>query len=89
VTYDIATADYPPGIFHATAGVDYLANSQLHQSIPAGATIKTFTVLIVGDIVREPIGEIFMVNISNVIGAVVLNGQANGDIIDDEPPIIP
>jgi hypothetical protein len=89
VTYDITTADYPPGVFNATAGIDYLAKSQLHQSIPAGATSSTFTVSIIGDLVYEPIGEIFHVNVSNVVGALVVDGQADGDIVDDEPPIIP
>lgn len=89
VTYDIATADYPPGVFNATAGIDYLAISQLHQSIPAGTTSSTFTVSIIGDLVYEPIGEIFHVNVSNVVGALVVGGQADGFIVDDEPPIIP
>jgi hypothetical protein len=89
VTYDIATADYPPGVFHATAGIDYLAYSQLHQTIPAGATSATFTVSIIGDLVHEIIGESFHVNVSNVVGALVVDGQANGFIVDDEPPVVP
>jgi hypothetical protein len=89
VTYDIATADYPPGVFHATAGIDYLAISQLHQSIPAGATSTTFTVSIVGDLIQEIIGESFQVKVSNVVGALVVDGEANGNIVDDDPPGIP
>ena len=89
VTYDIATADDVPGIFHATAGLDYRAASQSNQTIPAGATSVTFRVSIVGDLVYEIIGESFHVNVSHVVGAVVVDAQADGFILDDEPPVIP
>lgn len=90
VTYDIATtAGYPFDVFAATPGEDYVARSLRGQTIPAGATSRTFTVSIIGDTVREIIGENFKVTVSNVVGATVVDGQASGLILDDEAPVIP
>ena len=90
VTFDIATAIYPTNIgldrYSATAGRDYLASSLTGQSIPAGSTSKTFAVSIIGDVRWEPFGEYFRVNISNVVGAVVVDGRADGFIADDDHP---
>ena len=88
VSYDIATANIqPPGLFHATAGVDYVAKRLTGEIISAGATSKTFTVTIINDTVEELIGESFSVNVSRAAGIVVVDAQANGDIIDDESPV--
>lgn len=79
VSFDIATTDGT-----ATAGVDYTASSLTGQTIPAGASTYSFTVLVNGDMLNEP-GEIFFVNVTNVVGAVVADGQGVGTIINDDP----
>lgn len=81
VTFDIATADNG-----ATAGVDYVANTLTGQTIAAGASSYTFTVVVNGDTVVEP-NENFFVNITNVVGATVGDAQGLGTITnDDQPP---
>ena len=57
------------------------------ELIPPGTTSRTFTVTIINDTVEELIGESFKVNVSNATGIVVVDAQANGDIIDDESPV--
>jgi uncharacterized protein YhjY with autotransporter beta-barrel domain len=79
VTFDIATADNT-----ATAGVDYVANSLTGQTIPAGSSTYTFTVLVNGDVLNEP-SETFFVNVTNVVNAVVVTGQGLGTIVNDDP----
>jgi large repetitive protein len=79
VTFDIATANGT-----ATAGVDYVANTLTAQTIPAGSSTYTFTVLVNGDALNEP-SETFFVNVTNVTGAVVVDGQGVGTITNDDP----
>lgn len=78
VTFDIATANGS-----ATAGVDYVANSLTGQTIPAGASTYTFTVLVNGDTLNEQ-SETFFVNVTNVVNAVVADGQGVGTIVNDD-----
>ncbi|MEC3887615.1 putative Ig domain-containing protein [Xanthomonas campestris] len=78
VSFDIATADGS-----ATAGVDYVASSLTGQTIPAGSSSATFTVLVNGDTLSEP-NETFFVNISNVSGASVSDAQGQGTIVNDD-----
>ncbi|TQU44555.1 hemagglutinin, partial [Xanthomonas perforans] len=78
VSFDIATADGT-----ATAGVDYVASSLIGQTIPAGSSSATFTVLVTGDTLAEP-NETFFVNLSNVTGASVSDGQGLGTIVNDD-----
>jgi uncharacterized repeat protein (TIGR01451 family) len=79
VTFDIATANGT-----ATAGVDYVANSLTGQTIPAGSSSYTLTVLINGDTLNEP-SETFFVNVTNVVNAVVADAQGLGTIVNDDP----
>ncbi|TAG83022.1 MAG: hypothetical protein EAZ21_02290 [Betaproteobacteria bacterium] len=79
VTFDIATANGS-----ATAGVDYVAQSLTAQTIPAGSSTYTFTVLVNGDTLNEP-NETFFVNVTGVTGAVVVDGQGVGTITNDDP----
>ena len=79
VTFDIATANGT-----ATAGVDYGASSFTSQTIPAGSSTYTFTVLVFGDLLNEPT-ENFFVNVTNVVNATVLDGQGLGTIANDDP----
>ncbi|MDR6674716.1 outer membrane autotransporter protein [Xanthomonas translucens] len=78
VSFDIATADGS-----ATAGVDYVASSLTGQTIPAGSSSGTFTVLINGDSLNEA-NENFFVNVSNVSGASVSDPQGQGTIVNDD-----
>lgn len=79
VTFDIATANGS-----ATAGVDYVAQSLTGQTIPAGSSTYTFTVQVNGDALNEP-SETFFVNVTNVVNAVVVDGQGVGTIVNDDP----
>ncbi len=78
VTFDIATANNT-----ATAGVDYVARSLVAQIIPAGASTYTFDVLIIGDLLNEPL-ERFFVNVTNVSGASVVDPQGRATIQNDD-----
>jgi hypothetical protein len=83
VTYNIATANGT-----AVSGTDYTAKSLTGQSIPAGTLSKTFTVSIKGDTVSEP-DETFLVNVTNVAGATLGDGQAVGTITNDDAAATP
>jgi hypothetical protein len=78
VTFDVATANGT-----ATAGVDYVANALTAQTIPTGSSTYTFTVQVIGDTTFEP-NETFFVNITNVVGANVGDGQGTGTINNDD-----
>lgn len=83
VTFDIATADNSA----TTANSDYVAKSLTNQIIPAGQTTYTFTVTVNGDTAVEP-DEAFLVNVTNVVGATVADGQATGTIQHDDLPAL-
>ena len=78
VTFDIANANGT-----ATVGLDYVANSLTGQTIPAGASTYSFTVLVNGDTLNEP-AETFFVNVTNVTNAIVGDGQGVGTIVNDD-----
>ena len=78
VTFDIATADGT-----ATAPGDYAAKTLTSQTIPAGASSYTFDVAVVGDTTTEA-NETFGVNVTNVTGATVSDGQGAGTITNDD-----
>jgi uncharacterized repeat protein (TIGR01451 family) len=78
VTFDIATADgtaVQPG--------DYTQKSLTAQTIPAGSSTYSFTVLVNGDTTPET-NETFFVNVTNVTGATVTDGQGQGTIVNDD-----
>jgi predicted extracellular nuclease len=82
VTFDIATADNTainPG--------DYTSSSLTGQTIPAGSSTYSFTVLVNGDLSVEP-NETFFVNVTNVTGAIVVDGQGQGTIETDDVSIV-
>lgn len=79
VTFDIATANGTA----TTANNDYVAKSLTGQTIPAGSSTYTFSVLVNGDTVIEP-NETFLVNVTNVTGATVADGQGQGTITNDD-----
>jgi len=85
VTFDIATADGSaqddnPAV---TEDNDYVQKSLTSQVIPAGSTTYTFSVVVNGDLAIEP-DETFFVNVTNVTGANVTDGQGLGTITNDD-----
>lgn len=78
VTFDIATADDT-----ATAPSDYTTNSLTGQTIPAGSTSYTFSVLVNGDSSAEA-NETFFVNVTNIVGATAADVQGQGTIVNDD-----
>ena len=83
VTFDIATADNSATV----ADNDYVASSLTGQTIPAGQSSYSFDVTVNGDLTFEP-DQSFFVNITNVSGANVADGQGVGTLSNDDvgPP---
>jgi hypothetical protein len=81
ITFDIATQNNTA----TTANSDYVAKTLTGQIIPAGQTSYTFTVTVNGDVAIEN-DESFFVNVTNVSGATLLDGQAVGTIQNDDFP---
>jgi predicted extracellular nuclease len=79
VTFDIATADSAA----TDADNDYEPRTLTTQTIAEGATSYTFDVTVNGDTVFEA-DELFVVNVTNVTGATVGDGQAAGTIQNDD-----
>jgi probable HAF family extracellular repeat protein len=77
VTVNFATANGT-----ATAGSDYNAQSGTLTFAP-GQTSKTISIVVKGDRVREA-NETFFVNLSDVVGALLLDGQGQGTIRNDD-----
>ena len=82
VTFDISTADDSATV----ANNDYVAKTLLNQSIAEGATTYNFDVVVNGDMSFEP-NETFFVNVTNVSGANVTDGQGLGTISNDDCPV--
>ena len=82
VSFDVATSNGT-----AVAGVDYQSNSVVAQSIAAGQTSANFTVTVNGDTVVED-NETFTVNLNNVSGASVADGQGQGRINNDDAALL-
>jgi uncharacterized repeat protein (TIGR01451 family) len=78
VTFDIATADGT-----AVAPGDYTAKALTSQTIPAGSSTYSFTVLVNGDTAPET-NETFLINVTNVTGATATDGQGQGTIVNDD-----
>ena len=83
VSFDIATANGT-----ATSPSDFEAKSLTGQTIPAGSSTYSFQVTIYGDTTNEP-NEGFFVDVTNVAGAVVTQGQGLGSIQNDDITIVP
>ncbi len=79
VTFDIATADGTA----TSADSDYQSKSLTAQVIPEGSNSYTFDVVVNGDAAPEP-DETFYVNITNVTGANLADGQGLGTITNDD-----
>jgi serine protease len=81
VSYNITTANGT-----ATAGSDFVANSIVGATIPAGQTAKTFDVTINGDGAMERSETVFA-NISNASGATIADPHGVGTITNDDGTI--
>lgn len=86
VTFDIATADGTaqddnPGV----EDNDYVAKAEVGRTITTGNSSTTFTVDVNGDTANE-LNETFFVNVSNVSGATIGDGQGVGTITNDDCP---
>ena len=80
VGYDIATSDGT-----ASSETDFDASRLVAQRIASGQTNKVFSVVINGDAAIEA-NETFQVKLDNIIGAIPLDLQATGTILDDDAP---
>ncbi len=80
VTFDIATAD---GSAHNIE--DYGEDSLYDQTIPFGNSSYTFDIYVFGDFEVEG-DETFYVNVTNVSGANISDGQGVGTITNDDSP---
>jgi hypothetical protein len=78
VTYTIGTVNGA-----AQAGTDYVASTLVGETIPAGATSKTFSVTINGDTAVEA-NEAFSVVVSAVTGAGVGDGTGVANSVNDD-----
>jgi len=83
ITFDIATQDNTA----TTANNDYVAKTLTNQIIPAGQQTYMFTVVVNGDTNVEP-NEAFFVNVTNVSGATLTDGQGVGTIQNDDVPAL-
>jgi uncharacterized protein (TIGR03437 family) len=81
VAFDIATQDSTATV----ADNDYVAQALTSQTIPAGSSSYTFDVLVDGDLSIEA-NEIFFVNVTNVSGATISDGEGIGTIQNDDSP---
>ena len=82
VTFDVSAADGTA----TTANSDYVATSMTGVTIPAGASLASFTVDVVGDMTFEG-NETFFASVTNVSSnAVVLDGQGQATIVNDDAP---
>jgi uncharacterized repeat protein (TIGR01451 family) len=83
VTFDIATQDGTATV----ADNDYVARALTGQTIAAGQQTYNFDVTVTGDVNIEP-NETFLVNVTNVSGATVGDGQGAGTIQNDDSPTL-
>src|SRR6185295_4237674 len=84
VKFDIATQNDTA----TTGDNDYVADSLVAQTIMPGNTTYTFEVTVNGDTTVEP-DETFFVNLSNVTGAILVDGQGVGTIQNDDSAPLP
>jgi hypothetical protein len=79
-----ATVDFTTGGGTATAGTDYVANSNTLTFLPGGGLTQTITVDVAGDLVDE-VDETFNVTLSNPTGgATISDATGLGTITDDD-----
>jgi choice-of-anchor B domain-containing protein len=77
------TANYQTADGTATANADYTPNSGV-LTIPSGLVTGTVDVIVSNDALDED-DETFVLNLTNVAGANVTDGQGQATIVDDDP----
>jgi choice-of-anchor B domain-containing protein len=77
------TANYQTADGTAVGGIDYVPNSGI-LTIPSGSVTGTVSATIIDDFLDED-DETFVMNLSNVAGANMVDGQGQATILDDEP----
>ncbi len=82
ITLDYATADGT-----ANAGTDYTGIGTTQLTFLPGETMKLINVSVSGDLTVE-LSETFFVNLTNVVGASVTDGQGLGTITNDDVPTL-
>ncbi|HKO97011.1 MAG TPA: Calx-beta domain-containing protein [Pyrinomonadaceae bacterium] len=87
VTFDIATADGTAMSESVASPGDYVSRSLAGIVIPAGAQDYAFNVIVNGDVLDEP-NETFFVNVANVSGAELGDGQAKAIIQNDDSAVL-
>ncbi|MDQ5844333.1 MAG: lamin tail domain-containing protein, partial [Acidobacteriota bacterium] len=88
VTFDIATADGTAQDYNpATEDNDYVAQTVTGVTILEGNSTYDFVVAVNGDSVVES-DETFLVNVTNVTGATVGDGQGQGTIQNDDSAVV-
>ncbi len=88
VTFDIATADGTAQDDNpALEDNDYVAKTETGRTIGIGSSSTTFTVDVNGDLTSEG-NETFFVNVTNVTGATVTDGQGQGTITNDDFTVV-
>jgi len=89
VTFDICTVDgTAQDGDNVGEDTDYAVACLGGQTIPNGSNSYQFTVNVNGDTTNEP-NETFFVNVANVVGATVTDGQGQGTIQNDDLTITP
>jgi hypothetical protein len=78
------SVNFTTGNGSATSGSDYAATSGTVTFAP-GVTSKTIRVPVLDDAVYEG-NETFVVNLSNPVGGVIVDGQGVGTIVDNDLP---
>jgi predicted extracellular nuclease len=78
VTFEYSTANGT-----ATEPLDYTAIPVTTGSIPEGGLSTTITVAVNGDLTPE-LNENFFLNITNLVGASIADGQGQGTILNDD-----
>src|SRR5262249_3640535 len=87
VAYDLpVTVSYNTSNGTATAGADYVARSGTVTFHPGGLLTQYIEVAVKGDRIGE-VDEWFYVNLSNPTAGAVMDAQASGYIVDDEPRV--
>lgn len=87
-SHDTIKAAYQTADCTATAGVDYVAASGVVEFPPDSAAPQTFTVLVNGDAIPEPM-EVFKVSLSGLSGAAPGDLYGEGSILGDDGVSVP
>jgi hypothetical protein len=79
-----STVDLAPGPSHATAGVDYVALSNVLVTFPPNVTNVPLDVTVLGDWKPELAQETFELHLSHPVDASIADGVATGHISNDD-----